>query len=454
MLISVGTRVRRDGKGVLAVSDKLVRARNERLRAARDARRWTQKELAKALEKHAWGVMKEHEFTCSVRKLQHWEAGIPPQKLAVRVLISCLGKTAAELGLEPDPEPPWCGDVASVTVLVGDEVALSQEDGVQRRQFVTTIPAVLATPALGGERPHVSTEDVAHLNEATHRLQVIDDQVGGASLPEVANRYLAQGYGLLAHAKPDRLGRTLHGAVGRLAVSVGWFCLDAGQRQQARVYMNEALRQAQIAEDPHLQAAVYYCMATEAKEQSDPRPAEVLRFARVGHQLATCAGERRAQALFGLYQGRAWVLLGEPEAAHAAIGRAWEDLGAADAASGGWFPFCTEAGALSEEAGSRALLGAYKQAEHCYEKAIDAGPGIFKRNHARHHAALADVRLDLGEVEGACEAANVALASKTSSAWIDQRLGTFAGKLARCDAPVAREFVERWRAFRATSRMT
>ncbi len=229
-----------------------VRAPNTRLKAAREGLRWTQQELAQALEKHAVAQLGLHDFVCSERKVQRWEAGVPPQKRAVRVLTSCLRMSAAELGLEPDRVQEFMSDAASATVLEGVLTSSEPEDDVLRRQFVSAVPVVVAAPVVVGGGS-LSMDHVEELRAATERLRVIDNEVGGDHLHPIAGQYLRRAAPLLERSGLESVRKAMHSAVGTLAADAGWYAFDAADHVRARAYLNQALLHARLAEDAPLE---------------------------------------------------------------------------------------------------------------------------------------------------------------------------------------------------------
>ncbi len=421
-----------------------VRVPNLRLKAAREGLRWTQKEMADAVEKHAVSVLGLHDFVCSERKVQRWEAGVPPQKRAVRVLVSCLRMSAAELGLEPDRAQRFRSDGSSATVLEDVLDSSWLEDDVLRRQFVSAMPAVVAAPALVGSTQRLSMDHVDELRAAAERLWLIDNQVGGENLHPIAGQYLRRALPLLEGGGLETTRKAMHGAVGALAADAGWYAFDDADHPQARIYLNQGLLHARIAEDPVLEARILNDAANLALKEGRSR--EAVRAAQLGQRLVRDTGTPRMRALLTAREVGAWGQLRDKPAAEEAAARAWDHLSRADADDPDplWVTFVGEAELCGASALGDSDLGVHNRAVAGLERAV-AVAGSFPRNRVSLTAHLAHARLGAGDVEGACAAAEDAARSVASSSRTSNVLAAFTRKLSSHDARAARQFVQRWR---------
>ncbi len=153
------------------------------------------------------------------------------------------------------------------------------------------------------------------------------------------------------------------------------------------------------------------------------------------------------RALLAIREARAWAQLGDKPAAEAAVGEAWRHFGAvgSDDPDPAWVTFVNEAELRAVNAICDSDLGSHQRAVVGFERSIET-IGPFVRNNAMRSARLAHVRLAVGDVDGACAAAHDADASLASSSRARNVLAAFTQKLAGHDAPVARQFVARWRA--------
>ncbi len=179
----------------------------------------------------------------------------------------------------------------------------------------------------------------------------------------------------------------------------------------------------------------------------DGRAREALRAAQLGERLATDQGEdARVRAVLAMRAALAWAALGDKGATNAAVGRAWTCLGqAGEESERRWAAFVNEEELLTMHALCDSGLGDPKRAATGLENAV-AAAGPFLRNRASRAAHLAHARLGAGDLDGACQAAEDAAKTVASSSRTRNVLAAFTQKLAGHDAPVARQFVARWRA--------
>ncbi len=426
---------------------KPKRPRNLHLIAARRARTLTQQQLLTRLERHAWHEMDPPmlKWSAALRTYQDWEGGGNPRDESKLVLTSYFGMSAAALGFAavPMPDVPCTPRVPSLTVTTGDALPVvpEQEDDVNRRRFITTVPAlvpvVAATPALIGTAPVMGMEHVEQIRADTAALKQLDASSGGDAVLPVADQCVSRAVGLLSYVRSGRVGQALYSAVGELTAAAAWFAHDADNHVQAQSYLGQSLMWARAAEDVPAEGYVY--SEAHALAMRVGHGGQALRFAQLGSRLNV------APALFAAFEARAYGRLGERADANAAIERAWKHLGQTRSLPA-WAAYGDEV-AIWELAGNAwAELGDHKRAVHSLEKSISAaGDTPRVRANANRQALLADARLQADDVEGACVAAEAAWRCHVASTRVHNRLAEFAKKLSAYDARAAREFRERWR---------
>lgn len=194
-------------------------------------------------------------------------------------------------------------------------------DGTERRDF--TRAAVLATLGLTdslrhlaaagtrGRAPVIGTEHVALVETAVQRIEAQDAAIGAgglrsgvAALHHQVEEWLNGPYSL------HQVGGELQSLLGELSAWAGWLALDANDHTDANRYLQDALVQARLADDPRLEvrALTYICLLTR-----DRRPRESLQCAQAALRLARGWSTPRLTALLHLRAARAHAALGEPK---------------------------------------------------------------------------------------------------------------------------------------------
>ncbi len=296
-----------------------------------------------------------------------------------------------------------------------------EESDVLRRAFMTGGPAALATAALavdplpGGHPAGTRTvrragePEAAAVEDAVHRIRLLDDRHGADGLYRLAAEALRVAYTFLDAGTSRRaVADRLHAGAGELALSVGWLAHDSGRFGDARSHYAEALATARVSGDAALEAHAFCNTAFLARDASRPR--EAVRAAQAGRQAARGLGSSRLLALLTLREAGGWAGLADRTACEEALARAHALFarGPADA-DPPWMTFFGEAEMAGLESQCWASLGAWGPASAHARRAVGLQEPHFVRNRALFTAELAgDLAAD-GHPEEAAAAATHAL---------------------------------------------
>ncbi|MEU8799166.1 helix-turn-helix transcriptional regulator [Spirillospora sp. NPDC048819] len=195
-----------------------------RLKAERQARGWTQRDLAERIA----GVMAD-ELTTDIATIidyvKRWERGrAGVGRRYQRALAESLGIPRCQLFDSADVE----------------------DDPVERRQFLGVTAAFgLAVTPWDAPRPRVGVDVLERLQRRTARLRRLDDVLGGADTYRVYASELAATRDLLdAATYTEATGRGLLNILAEQAQQAGWAALDGGQMPAARSLFRDSMTAA------------------------------------------------------------------------------------------------------------------------------------------------------------------------------------------------------------------
>lgn len=315
-----------------------------------------------------------------------------------------------------------------------------EEGDVLRRAFITHGPAAALAAALpvtaaappSGRRTETGTDAVAAVEEAVHRIRLLDDRHGADDLYPRAGHSLRGAYALLDQGSHDRpTSDRLYSGAGELAISVGWLAHDSGRHGEARAYYAEALATARAADDPALEAHAFCNASFLARD--DDRPHEAVRAAQAGRQAAIRLGSSRLLSLLALREAGGWAGLGDRTSCERALLRARRlyERGGVDL-DPQWMTFYGEAELEGLEAQVWSRLGAHDRAVAHAHRAVTLQDPHFTRNIALYRAELAMNLAANGEPDEAAEAGGASLellGGRVRSARVRSMLGTAARRL-------------------------
>ncbi|EST38008.1 hypothetical protein N566_09800, partial [Streptomycetaceae bacterium MP113-05] len=266
----------------------------------------------------------------------------------------------------------------------------NEESDVLRRAFMTGGPAALAMASLTGDGRTDGTRagtvrragetEAAAVEDAVHRIRLLDDRHGADGLYGHAGKALTAAYAFL-DAGTSRRGveERLHAGAGELAISVGWLAHDSGRFADARSHYTEALATARVSGDPALEAHAFCNTAFLARDANRPR--EAVRAAQAGRQAAQRLGSSRLLSLLTLREAGGWAGLGDRSACEEALARAhslFEREPSDDDPP--WMTFFGEAEMAGLESQCWSALGAWEAATRHARRAVALQEPHFVRN--------------------------------------------------------------------------
>jgi transcriptional regulator with XRE-family HTH domain len=237
-------------------------------------------------------------------------------------LVADLGRFSHLDSANAGPIMDSVSELTRHTAVPGDDEAASHKT-TDRREFTTG--AVLA--ALGLTEPLrelitarttdssaiIGAEHIRLVQAAVERIEAHDSALGAADLRVGVGGLRQQveqwlnGANYTVHRGADELQALL----GELNAWAGWLAFDADDHDGARRYLQDALVQARLTDDPQLEvrALSYICLVTR-----DRRPQQSLQCAEAALRLARGWATPRLTTLLHLRAARAHATLREPKA--------------------------------------------------------------------------------------------------------------------------------------------
>ena len=260
------------------------RTPNERLRAHRLQRGWSQQDLADAVIEMG-NREGERNLGLTLDQVSRWERGLQhPKPPYTKLLCLVFRSTAQELGLYLDhneTNPPSGGE----------------EEATERRDFLKLGAAAAAAPlALAQVLGDAAAEAMAftrrsgasavgpatfeHLDAVLVHLERAYHTDPAPDLFRMARAYRAQVQEMIEGPHTLSEGRELYVYAGWLSQELAWLTHDLGSRQAAEAYAIDAYRHAEEAGNSELCASAMDAMSSIAFY--DRRPERALTAARKG----------------------------------------------------------------------------------------------------------------------------------------------------------------------------
>ena len=280
--------------------------------------------------------------------------------------------------------------------------------------WATGIPDAL--PNLSGV-PHgrIGMTEVNQIETTTHMFRNWDNLYGGGLSREAVIGQLKWAASLLDGPYTEPVGRALFRAVADLASVAGWMSFDVGLHAAAQDYFVLGLHAAKEAGDRNLGAHLLNCMARQSSHLQ--RPGDALELIHLAQYGARHTGTATTAAVLYSLQARFCAMLGDTRECHRAAGRAedvFDDAKPADDPV--WVAYFdrSEYAAtlgvvhliLAQQADDPTSAG---RAISLLTQAIHARGSQRVRSRAFDHIALARAYLAEGELDGANQAAAIAL---------------------------------------------
>ncbi len=381
---------------------------NQMLFAARTAQGWfSQERAAEEISKAGAAVLGRAGYTISVRTYRAWESKNPPwprpdQATALR---AAFGRGPEALGFP--------GVLAMFDSSPGPREMIPPVD---RRTALGAGAAVIGLPWLSPSSARAATDlrigrdEIDLLTATATDLDAIDQRFGGDRLWRTAKMHLSWVHHVIDHGTySDDIGQELHTIAGQLTTSLGWYCYDAEQQTEARVYFSEALNTAMISGDDQLAIRTLSNMARQSVDLGKPR--EAIRFARTAERhAARWDAPARVNALIAIRLAQGYARLGDDVNTSHSLKRAWRafDQGASSR-DPEWTRFLNEAELICLEGMCRADLGQHRRAVRLLDRSSALQDIEHSRNLGMCLARLADAAVHTGELDRTAEAARESL---------------------------------------------
>jgi hypothetical protein len=406
---------------------------NLQLRRERECRNLTQEGLASQLTELAAAMYAAGELTrrtsASPRQCRRWESPDPgwPYPDHRKLLERFYGKPITELGFVPPGTPPvaskqetaapsparptaWAAG-KTTPPLAGRREAPVIDGALGLAARGSTLPWMSAvTGAIDNNAPVVGDEDVVFLREAAQDLDATDQRFGGDRLWRGARSQLLYLHYLIDQGVyAEAIGQELHAIAGQLTTSLGWFCYDAGQQTDARVYFSEALNTAMLAGDDALATRTLSNMARQSVDLGKAR--EAIRFARIAqaHALEWSATPR-VNALLSIREAQGHARLNDETSARTAIKQAWKHFEQGPSRRDpDWTSFLNEAELTCLEGMCHVDLGQHNKAVRLLDKSSRIQDTEHSRNRGMCLARLAYAALQDGDLDQGTEATGESL---------------------------------------------
>ncbi|MFJ9370519.1 helix-turn-helix domain-containing protein [Nocardia sp. NPDC101769] len=283
---------------------------------------------------------------------------------------------------------------------------------VKRREFGILLGATLLA---SGSRT-LGVADAKRVSRAVAEFALQDQQIGGASLVEMAVRELETAKELIEMCSfSDSAGKEFASAAGNLATIAGWLAYDADQHQLARRCYSDAFSLANQAGDDELTAHVCVGAAHQAitlARRDLGNPHRALSLVSRARELTHGVPPGRIHALIATRAAQAYGVLGDRVGFGRAISTAWRELDFAleheppeECAT--WLHFVTSTEVRCHEARGHSDLGNLAKAAELHSDLALEQAGT--RNAVNYRAGLAAALADIGDVQGAISVGTPAL---------------------------------------------
>lgn len=360
---------------------------------------------------HAAAAVLGEEVTLTARQYLRWRRPLPPapRARAWRTLHAMFGICPSEMGF---PGPP-----ASVTV-GGALPAQRGTSAVERRAFLAdslgaaasmSLPVSARPMSAPGSAGAVGVDHVLELRAGLRSLIQLDDAYGSGGVVPLAVRHLHRVRRVINTGKyADTIGRQLHLLVGEIASQCGWLYYDAGDQDNAKRYLGEALTAATMLDDANLEVEVFATMTLQACREGRAR--EALDLAHAAQQRATRLDSPVLQSLIATREARALACMGDGTAANRSLSAAMRHLerrGRGRPAPD-WTAFYGPSELNFAQAAVYTELGDHRAATGFHRATMTQRDTNYGRNYAMDILDLAKNLIDVGEVdEGAAYAMSV-----------------------------------------------
>ncbi|RFU88533.1 XRE family transcriptional regulator [Streptomyces triticagri] len=358
------------------------------LRAARNARQWSQERLIREIERHAREHLMTVASTASLRVyVSEWENGKRPiSERYAKILRALLGITDDELHGRKASPPPQEAD--------GYDALVSRIDAAQ----------------------NVSLTMVKTFMDQTELLRTVDRQMGAASLVDQMTGHLSTLEDALTFAVLPETRRPVAQALAGAATLAAWQALDAGAVERAWRHYELGKRAAKEADAPMYLA---HATAEQAYVLCDAgRPAVAVQLIRDAQSVGRAALSPRLRAWLYAAEAEICAKAGLPDDCRRALDQAMRCLPSGEEARDpDMLSIFLNEGHLTRWRGNVLSLLGDDDAVGSLYVALDAVDPTFIRATAGLRCDLAQAHLARGEYDQAADHLQQArlIASRTGS---------------------------------------
>lgn len=405
---------------------------------------------------HAAAAVLGEDVTLTHRQFSRWRSPSPPgpRARAWRTLHAMFGISPSEMGF---PGPP-----ASVTV----GKALPAKRGmsaVERRAFLADslgaaasvgLPGVAQPMSPPGRKGAVGVTHVLELRAGLRSLIQLDDAYGSGGVLPLAVRQLSRVRRIInTGTYADAIGQQLHLLAGEIASQCGWLYIDAGDPENAKRYLGEALTTATMLGDVNLEVEVFATMSLQAWRD---HARDALDLARAAQQRATRLGSTVLQSLIASREARALVGMGDFKAAERRLADAMRYLerGERGRPAPAWTAFYGPSELSLVQARLYSESGRHQAATGFHRATLAQRSTNYSRNYVLDVVDLAQNLIDAGEVDEGAAHVTTALANveEIDSGRVTGRLVKIADALRTVDTASAREATDALTEYAQTKR--
>ncbi|HEX6523322.1 MAG TPA: hypothetical protein VF070_25480 [Streptosporangiaceae bacterium] len=305
-------------------------------------------------------------------------------------------------------------------------------DHLRRREFGKTI-LVSMLPGAGALPGTAEPADLAKLkpDEVVADLYALDDQFGGGTVADIAERRVASILSQLqAVSIPVAAETRMHRMMGTLCVCAGWVAHDAGQDDRAARLYKDALYAAHLANDKPLRMHILSNMSMQATALDRPRDGLHLAQAALGDARGA---DPRLRSLLAMRVARAASQQRDERLLRQSYhdARRLLDRAGTDADQSSWFRFFDEMEVTGLAGICYVRIGRFADAAVAFRKVIGHS-GTYPRNRAVYMALLAESLAGARQVDEAVDVVHrgLPLFTQVTSARMRDRLADVDSALA------------------------
>lgn len=406
-----------------------AKAPNEGLRRALDESRWSQAQLAMAVNRIGAeaGVPLRYDESA----VSHWLSGTRPRKNVRPFIREALSRrlrrpvTLAEIGLETEEENPATNTVEGLMNLGRTDMDPSRRSvlGAGLFSVALTVPGWQDVVGKTGRSSRIGWPEVDMVTAMTERISELDDQFGGRHARPMAASFIVNTVSAyLRSDAPEDVRKGMLSATSDLCYLTGYMAVDEGLQGLAQQYYLRALELAGAAEDHLTYCTTLRGMSVQAVDLG--HGPEALRLADAAAAALPQAGPRMRAFLTG-QQAHAAAQTGDRRRALARLKEAeaaMENAESREKSFGSYDP-----AALSYHTSQvRYELGDVGGAIKAMAESNRLRKPVYRRIRVLRHATFAERQLQRGHLEEASATWNSVLDEypMVQSGRVDDRIRT------------------------------